>query len=120
MQLVEHTADRNNQSLPGPHTGLFARSYGVYRVVGHGLTEGLLAGSLALDVVKEVYKINNIELPTSEVIVNISLLDADNNIVYRKSNIYYINDLDQSHYCFTPDLADKNKTVATEHYTVSD
>ena len=120
LQLVEHNADRKNQSLPGQHTGLFALSYGVYRVGEHSLAGGLLAGSVALDIAKEVYEFDNIELPASEVIVNVSLLDADNKIIYRKSNIYYINDLDQSHYSFTPDFVDKNRIIATKQYTISD
>lgn len=120
VQSVTHKEKRDFTSPPfGSFTALSALGYGVYKVYDDSTDfAATVATGLAADLAKELYYLNQLDLPHNEIIVNITI-QSGNNIVYRLSNIYYINDLDTDHYHFAKDLYHADKEVKTRTYQVT-
>ncbi len=120
IQLVEHKTDRGIDQTPGSFTASSALGYGVYKIWDKNSSSaaGLFGTAIAMDIAKEFIDSEFVNVPHSEIIINITLLDTNNNMLYRKSNTYYINDLDRSQYSFTPDI--QYKKAETKQYAISD
>ena len=120
LQLVEHQAHRGFDPYPGSFSMAYALGYGVYKVekASSRVTPGLLAATVAADVAAQVVNLDTRKVPGSEFIINFSVLDKQNILLYRKSDVYYINGLDKSQYCFSADLP--YKKAVTKKYMVSE
>lgn len=120
LQLVEHQAYREHDPYPGRFSMAYALGYGVYKIWENSsrVTPGLLASAVAADIAAQVVSLDTMKVPGSEIIINFSVLDKQNILLYRKSDIYYINGLDKSHYCFSSDLP--YKKAVTKKYMVSE
>lgn len=120
LQLVEHEANRRPDQYPGMFTMAYALGYGVYKVWDNSssVAPGILAAAVAADITRQVVDLGTIKVPKNEIIVNFTVIDAKDNMVYRKSDIYYINDLDKSQYCFSSDVPYQKAT--TKRYIVTD
>jgi len=120
LQLVEHKTNRGPDPYPGSFLMASALGYGVYKVweSSSRVTPGLIASAVALDIAAQAVNLDTTKVPGSEIIINFSVLDKQNILLYRKSDIYYINGLDKSHYCFSADLP--YKKAVTKKYMVSE
>ena len=116
VQSVNHKDYRSyTKAPPGTYIIVGALGYGVYRIFtdSTNFARAVTAGA-AVEVGRGLLHMYRTRLPDNEVIVNVTI-KSGNNILYRMSNIYYINDLDTDHYHFSNDLyfADKNVRTRT-------
>ena len=116
VQSVNHKDSRTyTKAPPGTYVIVGALGYGVYRIFTDStrFAQAVTAGA-AIEVGRGLLHLYRTKLPDNEIIVNVTI-KSGNSILYRMSNIYYINDLDTDHYHFSNDLyfADKNVQTRT-------
>ncbi|HMM39013.1 MAG TPA: hypothetical protein PKB11_09685 [Desulfovibrio sp.] len=121
VQNVEHGESGGNRDFPGTTTVMMGIGYGVYKAWDGATdsTAGLLASAAAADVVNEINEASTVGMPRNEIIVNVNLFNPAGELVYRKTNIYYISDMDRSHYFFSPDRTELPAPAPAKRYTVS-
>jgi hypothetical protein len=121
VQSVTHNASRSFKRLP-PGIGLAAGAlgYGVYKLWTDSteFAKSLVLGATGEFLVQEEDIFHSFgSLPRNEIIVNVTLR-KDNEIHYRLTNTYYIQDLDKNHYHFTRDLYHTDVNIETKTFNV--
>jgi|GEM_PF-3093154 len=120
VQSVTHDASRSfTKAPPGTYVALGALGYGVYKIFRDStdFARAVTAGAV-VEVGRGLAHFYRKELPHNEIIVNLTIQHGDD-IVYRLSNIYYINDPDIDHYHFSKDLYYASKDVQTRTVQVT-
>ncbi len=118
VQQVSHQTSRSHTKVPpGTYLGMSALGYGVYKLWTDStqFAEFLAVGAGAEALRGLAYL--DTKLPHNEIIININIQKEDE-LVYRFSNIYYINDLDTGHYFFSNDLYNVERNVQTKTINV--
>ena len=121
VQVIKHEGERvSSDRFPGKNILFAMLGYGVYKLVDNAsVGAGIIGGVAALDLIQEFYKIDEIDLPKNEILINISLATS-NNYKYRSSNVYYLNDLDIKHYYDTRDPIGTGNKFNQKTFSVSD
>jgi hypothetical protein len=114
IQVVKHRAERFTSPVyPGETLLLTALGSGVYKaIVDNNWTLGAFATAGAVEA------INDIEfewgIPHYEIVITTQLTKPKGTIIYRESNIYYINDADSWHYSEEKEMSTKNYSCVSE------
>ncbi len=120
VQRVTHKAVRANDAWPGTHTLLASLGYGVYKLIATSSTAlGMIGAGAAVDLGYQISKMNAVRLPENEIVINVSL-KKNGNIIYRSSNIYYVNDLDVNHYYQSKDRIGTDPTFNGKIFYTTD
>jgi hypothetical protein len=119
-QVVKHCSNRHTSPLyPGEPLLLTALGSGVYKAItDNNWALGAFASAGAVEV------INDIEfewtVPHHEIVITTELTNNDNvndKVIYRSSNIYYINDADFWHYANSWHNWGEEEELPTKKYT---
>ena len=99
-QKVVHKAKRFTSPMyPGTILAGTALGRGIYKIFKyHSDTWGLFAAAGAAEIINDLEHDWNWNMPHYEIVITTQLTKPNGTIIYRKSNIYYINDADSWHY----------------------
>ncbi len=117
VQQVKHNeTGRTFTRLPiGSYVGMSALGYGAYKLWTDSteFAKFLVAGVGSEVGIRSLDYLAKTRMPQNEIIINVTI-QSGNDLLYRFSNIYYINDLDTAHYFFSNDLFYTDRNVETK------
>jgi hypothetical protein len=119
-QKVVHKSARHTSPLyPGMILSGTALGHGIYKIFEHHSdTWGLFAAAGAAEVINDLEHDWNWNMPHHEIVITTQLTKPPNDtIIYRKSNIYYINDEDFWHYANSWHNWGEEEELPTKKYT---
>ncbi len=121
VQCVEHGDTGGNRDFPGTGLVMTGIGYGVYKAWGSSsdATLGIFASGAAAAATEEIGQASAVDMPRNEIIVNVNLFNPAGELVFRKTNIYYVADLDKGHYFFSPDRTELPAPGPARRYTIS-
>lgn len=111
-QMVRHKNKRRAPPLfPGETLLLTALGYGVYKAFDNNGAGAVFAAAGAVEVINALDPTNPLTVPHHEIIITTEVRMKDR-VIARRSNIYYINDVDNWHY------GHYGKEMPPKHYRV--
>lgn len=123
VQLIHHSADNTQRPWPGSNTAAatstIAGGIAVLRNISGGVSAGFaVASGLIWGGASDAsYGYMNVKLPHNEVLVTTTVVH-DTTIVFKKTDVYYINDKDFWHYVHEKPVH-KNDKVKSSEYTLA-
>ena len=99
-QIVKHCSNRHTSPLyPGMILSGTALGHGIYKAFSANSDAlGLFAAAGAAEVINDLEHDWNWNMPHHEIVITTQLTEPNGTIIYRRSNIYYIQDADFWHY----------------------